>query len=397
MGPNQLNAAIDVFTSDVTRYLLPVICYVGHKDDLFEPLQRQYPGTIHRKRYLAENSHVTIFDHIPHDLLSADNPLSADSSYIFILDGDFQYTEQELLSLQRLNSITLLNPEPGELFWQIKALLLVQSLTYANARSVFPSLLSIDVDYRQTISTIIRNVIECNSSVVSVCSESVRQALISFLFDSMPNSISPLIIKGGHEAISSLPVDRLCFIDGSSHQMSDIVSLYQHVSSIDSAVSVMAILVNQDLSSLNEIHDVHTVSLPELHSRSVDAHLLAYWCSAQQSHTIHKMAYHSIHTVNQTSSQALYCPVQFLSLLGSQDARDDESGDILTELVSTFDRSSIDSIMSEVERMVMSKLRDQCSIVESASHAAGIPRVTYNKRSRRLSDRQSLLNLLSNS
>lgn len=400
MGPNQLIAAIDGFSSDVTRYLLPVICYIGDKNDEFlKPLQRYYPGAIQLNSYTGEDAQVTIFNHIPHDLLGLDSPLSPDSSYIFLLDDDLLYTEQELDVLYRLNAVTLVKPDPSEALWQIRTQLMVQNMSYANNRTVFPSLISADLEYRDKISKIIRSVIHGESLIVSVSSIEVRQALFSFLFDFMPSSIRPHVIRGDNQGLNSLPSDRLCLIDGPNHSLDDVVSLYQQVSDMESSPSIMTVLIGEDLSDLEQDSDINieTATLRDLSTRTADAHLLSYCCSAQQSHTIHKMCYHSIPTVNKTSVEAIYCPDQYLSLLRLQDARNVEPGDILTELTDTFDRLSIDSIMSEVERMVMIKLRDQCKLAESASYVAGIPRVTYNKRSKRHSDRQSLLSFFSKS
>ncbi len=398
MGPNQLITAIEGFSSDVTRYLMPVICYIGgKKDDFLKPLRRYYPGAIQHDSYTGEKAQVTIFNHIPHDLLGFDSPLSPDGSYIFLLDEDLLYTEQELDVLYRLNAVTLVKPDPLEVMWQIRTQLTVQNLSYANDRTVFPSLISADLEYRDKISKIIRSVIHGESLIVSVCSLKVREALFSFLFDFMPKSIRPQVIRGDNEGLSSLPLDRLCLIEGPNHTLDNVLSLYQQVSDLESSPSIMTVLIGEDLSDIEEDSEIETATLRDLSTRTGDSHLLAYCCSAQQSHTIHKMSYHSIPTVNKITVEAMYCPDQYLSLLGFQDARNVEPGDILTELTDTFDRLSIDSIMSEVERMVMVKLRDRCKLAESASYVAGIPRVTYNKRAKRHSDRQSLLTFFTNS
>ncbi len=397
MGPNQVNSAIDVFASYVTGYLLPVICYVGHIDELFAPLQRHYPGAIHDKRFIGTVADVTIFDHIPHDHLTGEKRLSPSCAYIFILDPGVLYTEQELHSLKRLNAITLVNPGPEEVLWHIKSLLLVQSLSFCNSRFVFPSLLSVNAEYRQYISRIIKNVIDQQSCVVSVGSVAVRESLVSFLFGTMPDSISPMLIRGDQEAINTLPTDRLCFIDTAPTEVSDILSLYQEVSKTNSSASIMAIVVGDDLESLSDVPSLETILLPDLQSRSTDAQLLSYWHASNQSHTSHQHYYYSIITVNQKTVEALYCPSLFLDTLSSDDAVHTQPNEILSELINTFDRISMDSIVSEVERMIMIKLREQCKIVESASHAAGIPKVTYNKRNQRLRDRQSLLSLFAKS
>ena len=396
VGPNQLIRSIDEFSSTVSRYLIPVLRFVGHKDVLFDGLIRQFAGLVHEKRFSGEPAHLVIFDHIPHELLSNGRSLTADTAYVFCLEEEETFTSEELSLLRNRIAVTLFKPELGELIWHIKALLVLQDLSFSNERSASIGLLSIDLAYRRAIGSVIASVFDKRSCLVSVSSKKVRATLVEFLFGSVPKSIAPLRIKGSTTAVDSLSTERISLVDDSALSLSELTLLYQEAKEQHPKPQLMAIVVGHSVSELSDAVDADCIDLPDLQSRLLDTHLLSYWCSALKSHTEQQVKYFSESEIDEKLKDAGYSADEFVALLVAEKCTENSTIEILTQLIDTYDRLSIDDIISEAERHVMIKLRMQCEIVEAASNAAGIPKVTFNKRMRRLDDRTSLLGLLSN-
>lgn len=396
VGPNQLIRSIDEFSSTVASYLLPVLRFVGHKDVLFDGLVRQFAGLVHEKRFSGDPAHLIIFDHIPHELLSTTGFLNANTAYVFCLEEGERFSDEELNLLSKRVAVTLFNPELDELIWHVKALLVLQDVSFSNEHSAFATLLSIDPDYRRAICSVIASVFDGRSCLVSVSSEPVRETLIDFLFGSLPKNVSPLRIKGSTVAIDALPTDRLSLVDDASLSLSDLKAFFNATEAQASQPQLMAITVGHSVSSISDTLDALCIDLPDLQHRLLDTHLLSYWCSTFKSHTDRQVKYYADSVIKKMLKKSGFSANEFADLLLDEKCTEKTTIDILTQLVDTYDRLSIDDIMSEAERHVMIKLRMQCEIVEAASNAAGIPKVTFNKRMRRLEDRTSLLGLLSN-
>ena len=109
--------AIEAFSETVSHYLMPVIRFVGRRDETFEALNRLYPGLTHEKQFSGEPADLVVFDHLPTDLISPTLQLGAETAYIFHVQQLHQSLPSYSTELSGLNALTCLlytSPSPRD-------------------------------------------------------------------------------------------------------------------------------------------------------------------------------------------------------------------------------------------------------------------------------------------
>ncbi|MGJ8530083.1 hypothetical protein [Maritalea sp.] len=400
IGSHQLISSIEAFSESVAQFLLPVIIFVGHKDAVFESLQRSYAGLIHEKKYSGARAHLVIFEEVPYHLMTDDCQLPPDTAYIFCLDEDQALESVQLQFLKTRMSVRLIKPDAEQLIWHMKSLLLLQDVAYANGSEFFPSMLSVDADFRAAITKLILSVVELQSCVVRVDSLEMQRDLQSFLFDMLPSVIRPYTfnVRVPDLNLSSLPTDRICLTTprcDSNREMNDLMNSTMLNDAIVQK-PVIAIVANTSAWEPDDSDLISPINIPTLESKTIDVQLLAYWCSAYRSNVGVSPMQYSHGQVEEALRISKFDRHEFLSSLLSLGPELETAEDSFTNLISQYERLSIDDVFGEAEQRVMQKLRGRSLLVDSASAAAGIPKVTFHKRMKRLGEKQTLIGLLSN-
>ena len=389
--------SIEAFAGDVAHYLMPTIRWVGHKDERFESLSRGYPGLIHERDPSGESADLVIFDRLPSDLLETPDRLSAESAYLFCLEPDAVLPPSLPDLLSRHVALTLLGPSTETLLWHTRALLLMRDLSYAVETSGFPELLSIDRDHRRRLATLVSAVLEGRSCIVTVPSADYRTALLDFLFGKMPDSIAPTYIDPSRFVPELLFRDRFNIVVDDTLSLAELSVLADAAADYERRCSLMIIRVGNARTESDPAADRLELSLTGWEERKDDAHLIAYWAAAWHSHLSGTVAYYSAASIEAIHARSGHDPCAARKLF--MESRPDETSpdEALGELLELYQRLSMDSILDEVERQIMSRMREHSPVVEAASYAMGIPTTTYYKRVRRLSKRVSLIELLASS
>lgn len=397
MTASRVVESIEAFADEVARYLMPTIRWVGHKDETFESLARSYPGLIHERDASGEPADLVIFDRLPIELLETSDRLSAESAYLFCLEPGAVLPPSLPDSLSRHIALTLLGPSTETLLWHMRSLLLMRDLSYAVGSSGFPELLSIDRDHRRRLAAVVNAVLDGRSCILTVPNVDYRAALLDFLFGGMPSSIAPAYIDPSRFAPELLFADRFNIVVGDNLSAAELSALTDDAGAREQRCSLMIIRVGNAHTESDPTADRLEVSLTGWAERKVDAHLIAYWASAWHSHRSGTVAYYSAASIDRIHAQSGHDPCAARNLFMESCPDETSPDNVLSELLETYRRLSMDSILDEVERQVMSRMREHSPVVEAASYAMGIPTTTYYKRVRRLSKRASLIELLASS
>lgn len=393
VAPDRIIRSIDSFAEVVTHYLMPVIRWVGHKDDLFEALSRVYPGLVHERKYSGEPADLVVFDELPLDLVTPTLELTADSAYLFCL----QEKEPLLLggseNLARLNALTLVSPDAEKFLWHVKALLLIKDLAYSNGEATFADLLSIDRQHRRALALVVDAVLGSRSCVVTVPSEGYKQVLLEFLFGAMPEIIAPVYIDPSSLVPELLAQDRFNIVTNTKLENIELSTQFAIESGVDKKRPLMFIATHNEPLETPEDGLFH-ISLEDWDDRLEDAHLIAYWVAAWRSHATGFVSFYTSECIESVNLKANHDPIDARQILMEQTPGAKEPDKALLEVMDTYQRLSVDNILGEAERQIMMKLKEHSPLVEAASHAAGIPLVTFHKRNRRLEQKANLLRLL---
>ena len=387
---------IETFAEGVAQYLMPTVRWVGtRKDERFEALARAYPGLLHERTPSGEAADLVIFDRLPLDSLKTSDTLSAESAYLFCLEAGAPPAPWLPDALARHTALTLLDPSTETMLWHVKALLLMRDLSYAVGTAGYPELLSIDHDHRRALAQLVNAVFERRSCVVTVPSDDYRRTLLEFLFGAMPRNIAPVYIDASRFDPSQLVADRFNVVSDGALTASALSALLDGAAARDRRCPLMIVRTDD----AREVPSTMMTGMLELSlggwsEREADAHLLAYWAAAWHSHRNGIMAYHSDASIDGIRARAEHDPCVARELLMGLTPEASSPPDTLGELFEVYQRLSMDSILDEAERQIISTLRAHSPVVEAASHAAGIPTTTYYKRVRRLDKRASLIKLL---
>lgn len=397
ISPNQLINSIDSFAASVARYLSPVIRFVGHKDQYFDTLYRKFPDLHHEKRFSGEPAHLVVFDEIPQSFLDKNSTLPIDSAYIFCLDDSEILTDEQRSLLRNRVSVTLYDPDPEELYWHAKALLMVQDVSFNNSLFSFPELMSVDVEFRRSLAQLIVASINSKSSIAFVESGRLKDAVEMFLFGSLPSVVSPF--KASLDSLDkhSLPDDRSTLVDVVCNSPEEIEHALTVLEPCTYSKSVIAFitcnsLVHENISSSSDI-----VFLKDLRERNIDSQLIAHWCATFMSSLFEKPRYFSNEQIKSALNESNYSSPLFIDALLADNPGLNEPNKSFNELISKYDRPSIDDLLNEAELKIMLYLESRAGIKDAASSAAGIPTVTFRKRLKRLERKESLIGLISNS
>lgn len=394
VAPSRVVRSIETFADVVARYLMPVIRFVGHKDAHYESLERIYPGLIHERTHSGLDADLVIFDHHPEELLKQREQLSADSAYLFVLRSDEDPSPLASEALYHLNALTLITPEPDELLWHVRALLLLRDLSYSNGASVFPGLLSVDRERRHELSTLVDAVLTSNSCVVIVSSHEQRQELLDFLFGTIAEVIAPVHIDASAMIPEFLATDRFNVISSDDLSADSVTSMIRAVEVDVPYCALMVIGMRGGAIDSSMFGDTVLLSLDRWGHDSSDAPLLAYWTAAWKSHQTGRFSFYASSVIEQARTHADSNHFIARRLLEDEMPSESTPDERLTEILKIYQRLSLDSILGETERRIMLNLREQSPVIEAASHAAGIPAVTWHKRARRLGEKTSLIELL---
>ena len=396
MMSSRVLGLIETFAEGVAHYLMPTVRWVGSKrDERYETLARAYPGLLHEHTQPEKAADLVVFDRLPLDPLNTSDALSAESAYLFCLEAGTPLAPWLPDALERHTALTLLDPSAETMLWHAKALLLVRDLSYAVGPSGFPELLSIDRDHRHALAQLVDAVFKRRSCVVTVPSDDYRRTLLEFLFGAMPRRIAPVYIDASRFDPSQLATDRFNVVGDGALSASDLSDLLDGAAARDRRCPLMFVRTDD----AREVPKTTTTGMLELSlsgwsGRKADAHLLAYWAAAWHSHRSGIMTYHSAASIEGIRARAGHDPCVARKLLMESTPDEPSPPDALGELLEVYQRLSMDSILDEAERQIMSTLREHSPVVEAASYAAGIPTTTYYKRARRLAKRASLIKLL---
>ena len=157
---------------------------------------------------------------------------------------------------------------------------------------------------------------------------------------------------------------------------------------------VIAIVVCGEADQVDIYAPFPVAVLPTLNTRPIDANIIAYWCAAFQAHTYDSPRYFSQHQIAESIRLSNGNSDTYLDTLAGMTPDSETLDDDFLELIDRYNRLSIDDIFDVAEQRVMQNLRDRSTIVDAASNAAGIPKVTFHKRMKRLGEKQTLLSLL---
>jgi len=396
VGSHQLLSSIESFSESVTQFLLPIIRYVGQKGTLFDDLERRFSGLIFERRYSQKPAHLVIFEEIPYPLLNPEHALSAEAAYLFCLDEKQVLSERQQSFLRNRISLVLIKPSIEEVIWHIRSLLILQDIAYVNGSNCYVPFLSIDTRFRNSMSTLVAASIDLDSCMVCVGTASLQKRLVDFVFSLHPSVIRPYEFDCTNIDVVDLPDERTSLTLPYCETNTELQSLCVLLAEAMSTKPVIAIVVCGDSEQVDVYTSFPVLDLPSLHTRPIDAKLIAYWCSAFGAHNYDSPMFYTNNQIEDSIVKAEGDPDAFLdSLIG----KDPDSVSIeldFSELIDQYDRLAIDDIFAIAEQRVMRNLRERSASIESASNAAGIPKVTFHKRMKRLNEKQSLLGLLSN-
>jgi len=395
MGSHNLLSAIESFSESVTQFLLPVVRFVGHKGDLFDDLERRFSGLIHEKRYSEKPAHLVIFDEIPYQYLTSEQPLSADAAYLFCLEENQTLTNDHLKFLENRISLVLTKPTTDEVLWHLKALLIIQDIAYGNGNTLYAPLISADVKFRRCISTLIAASINLDSCMICVGTPTLQNMLVELVFSLHPSVIKPFYCDHDQLDADSLPDERVSIALPNCETATDLKLLGMSVTKALISKPLIVVVVCRDTDQVAVDIPFPVLVLPTLEVRNIDAKLLAYWRSAFETHAYDSPRYYSHTQITDSITISNGNPDSFLDSLANMDPESKTVDDEFFDLIERYDRLSIDDIFNVAEQRVMQNLRDRSTIVDAASNAAGIPKVTFHKRMKRLGEKQTLLSLLS--
>ena len=394
MGSHQLLSSIESFSESVTQFLLPVVRFVGHKGKLFDDLERRFSGLIHEKRYSQQPAHLVIFDEMPYPLLTPEHSLSADAAYLFCLNERQALSDQQQAFLSDRMSLVLTQPTTEEVIWHVKTLLILQDIAYVNGSTCYVPLLSVDVRFRQCISSLVAASIKLDSCMICVGTSSLQQMLVDFVFALHPSVIRPNYFDYQDLNAHELPTDRASVTLPHCQTNAELQSLSVALSQAMASKPVIAIVVCDDADQVDVYTPFPVLVLPTLNTRPIDAKIIAYWCAAFQAHTYDSPRYYSQHQITVSMRLSNGNSDAYLDTLVGMIPDSETLDDDFLELIDRYDRLSIDDIFDVAEQRVMQNLRERSTIVDAASNAAGIPKVTFHKRMKRLGEKQTLLSLL---
>lgn len=392
-APGHVVKAIESFAATIAHYLLPVIRFVGHRDERFAALAKLYPALTHEKRHSGDEADLVIFDHFPNELLEDPSALDADAAYLFCLESADELPRHPPGSLNRLNALSLVAPTIDELLRHVTAQLMVKDLSYGNGQSTFPELLSVDRDRRRALSGIVSDVLALRPSLITVPSQRSHDALIGFLFDAMDDAIAPVRIDGRAMEPALLASDRYNLVDGSALADDELAALF-HAGIDGERPPLMVVRVADACPAIALPEDVAIRSLGTAEPGELDLQLQAYVVAARHSHRSGTVERYPTATVRDLLTRSGGDPFDARHPIDSPPS--DESGprEGFDALLERYKRLSLDSILEEAERSIMRRLRERSPTVGAASHASGIPTVTWHKRTARLANKSSLIELL---
>lgn len=380
------------FTELVTDHLIPIIRFVGHKDQLFDALERIYPGLVHEREYSGEGADLVIFDEMPVKLLHPQLMLPADTAYIFALSKLDVLPDADNSVLQNLNALTLVNTDPEQLLWNVKALLLMNELSYTNGLSTFVDLLSLNPVHRTAMSQLIDVVITRRSCIVEVPSEDYLDALIKFLFDSAPDSSTPVYVDISRAKSDLFDNERCNIIIAYSE--SDIHTISDVINEVEEYIPILLFTMSDCSMPHLPSRQMNSISLEDSLDMS-GIHLVAYWCSSFASHWTGKVEFYTKEWVEEIFTRCENDPVHFRREILANKPQEEAPETPLEEILDTYQRLSLDSVLGELERRILLRMKERCPKIEAASHSVGIPTVTFHKRNARLAKKPNLLEMFS--
>lgn len=394
LGPHQLLSDIREFSESIADYLLPVIRYVGARDHVHDSLRRQFAGLIHETAYSGLPANVVVFADSRLDDLPDPQALPPDTAYVFCSPFPRKLGIEQVVSLRRLVGITLINPSPKSLAWHIRALLFLSDISYANERELFPAMLSVDPAFRQCLSSLADAAAGLRSSVFVCADKGFREDMDRYLIGTVPGVFIPSRTDADTLRIEALPEDRSSLVSLSVAPESSLAQLLPALLPLLDARPVVAIIDSTEALEAVSDSDARIHLVPSLASRYPDALLIAYWCSAFKSHDSERTLFYSEAQIEQSLIRTDHESCSFIVDLLNEVPEDYRVGEKSVELIESLDRLSIDDVFDAAERYVMQILKDRSDLVDAATVAAGIPKVTFHKRMRRLVEKQGLLSIL---
>ena len=378
------------FTELVTDYLIPVIRFVGHKDELFDALERIYPGLVHEREYSGAEANLVIFDKMPIRLLQPQLKLSADTAYIFALSTPDLLNDDGKKVLQNLNALTLVKPDREQLLWNVKVLLMINELSYTNGQSTFIDLMSINPDHRAEKSKLINAVLNRHSCMVTVPSDGYRDTLLQFLFDTAPKGSVPIYVDASRAQNDLFEKDRCNVVLASNDDELEAISLA--IDGVSEDISILLFVTNSCSLTISSSRKMIPISLENSLDKT-GIHLIAYWCAAIASHRTGKIEFFSNEYIEDIFTRCGHDPVEYRNKILSSTPQQEMPDSVLGEILETYQRLSLDSILGELERHILLRMKERCPKIEAASHSVGIPTVTFHKKNARLAKKPSLIEM----
>ncbi len=378
------------FTDLVTDYLIPVIRFVGHKDELFAALERIYPGLVHEREYSGGPANLVIFDQMPIPLLQPMLKLSADAAYLFALTTLDELPGDGNKVFQNLNAVTLVNPDEEIFLWNVRALLLINELSYTNGKSTFIDLLSLNATHRAAKSQFINAVISRDSCIVTVPSDRYREALLKFLFDTAPNRSKPIYVDASRAQSDLFEKDRYNIVFAENDD--ELTALSAVIDGTDDDIPILIFITYSCSRQMYSKRKMIPISLEDSLDE-VGVHLIAYWCVGFVSHGTGKMVFYSKECIEDIYSNCKGDPAEYRRVILTNTPSHEMPDSTIEEILDSYQRLSLDSILSELERRILLRMKERCPRIEAASHSVGIPTVTFHKRNARLAKKLSLIDM----
>jgi len=392
----ELYNSLSGFTDTVVKYLLPIIRYVGHKDRYYDALYRQYPNLVHEKRHSAMPSNVTIFDDIPSGIRDRTISMDPGTAYIFCLDDEgIQFHEDEIETIANTLYVVLRSPSVDDLLHHLSNLLFLQDISYSNFDTFYPSLISVDRDFRAVLKSVLYACINLERAICLVSSIECNSVLADFLFGSS-NLNTPYKVTLEHLDPALLPTDRCSLIQYTCTNTQDLELACQVLSETDSSDAIIAILTVDDVLSDEIPVSFIDYRMPNLQYRLTDSSLIAHWAAYHKSISTCSVLYYSKDQIDNLIKLSNYDELMFVKYLMMTEPESPTPSEDYLGAHSNYGKLTLDQIIQEAQRKIMIQLQRRSPIADAASSAAGIPSVTFRKRIKRLHERPNLLNHLSN-
>jgi len=230
--------------------------------------------------------------------------------------------------------------------------------------------------------------------MICVGTSSLQQMLVDFVFALHPSVIRPHYFDVEDLNGDELPTDRASVTLPHCQTNTELQSLSVVLTQAIASRPVIAIVVCGEADQVDVYAPFPVLVLPTLNSRPIDAKFIAYWCAAFQAHLYDSPRYYSQHQIAESMRLSSGNSDAYLDTLAGMTPDSETLDDDFLELIDRYNRLSIDDIFDVAEQRVMQNLRERSTIVDAASNAAGMPKVTFHKRMKRLGEKQTLLSLL---